>query len=532
MVPFHQYQRYKMVEIIFNGLNLQEEELNILEVGANEHKNLEKFLHKKQIKYLDLILAPELLEDPSFVEGDATNLDFPDGEFDFVIGLDVLEHIPKNKREAFLNEIERVSKYGFIISAPFTNHGVEELEERLGFFFNFLYDGDILWSKEHRENGLPEINGTLNTINKFIGKSVNFKHSSSILFEKLMQMEFKSGLNPKASSYWKAINQYYNENLFFKDFDDEHSVRNFIIYGKNGFESKIQRVPSLIKDLTRTMTKEDEARLLHFEQTINFMCLQKVEELEEKQNNHSDVHLQIYWNENHGFNENDSYSMVLNKQQSIYEVDLDLVSDSSQVRIDPSPKGCIIKLLEVELFDQAGNRLNNYDVQSNSFLRLKDQFIFLEDDPQIIFESKVSPIKRIKLIIQYINDDLFISDDIVNQLLEIKHIEAKKNSILEKIIMRNKKYKNETKNLKIKKNEYEEQINELRNQLVFEKENTKEKTMKLDAELNELHKQIELLKKVNNDVRNENDILIEKMNTRIVRLSNKIYKFIGKLRGR
>ncbi len=518
-----------MVEVIFNGLNLEDEKLKILEVGANEHKNLEKFLKKKEIKFLDLILAPELLEDPSFIEGDATNLDFSDCEFDFVIGLDVLEHIPKNKREAFLNEIERVSKYGFIISAPFTNHGVEELEERLGCFFDFLYDGEILWSKEHRENGLPDITEILNTINNFAGNSVNFKHSSSLLFERLMQLEFKSGLHSKASSYWKAINQYYNENLFFKDFDDKHSVRNFIIYGKNGFERKIQKLPSLIKDLTRTMTKEDEAKLKHFEETINFMCSQKVGEVQEEQSNLRDLHLQIYWNANDGFNESDSYSMVLNRLQSIYEVDLDLVSYSSQVRIDPSPKGCIIKLLEVGLYDQAGNRLNNYNVQTNSFFRLKDQFIFLGDDPQIIFESKVNPIRRIKLIIQYIKDDLYISNDIVDQLLEIKKTEAKKNTIFKKIILRNKEYK---KKLKTQKYEYEELINELEKRLEFEKEDTKEKTMKLESELKELHKNMEIILELNDGLKNENNILKEKMNTRIVRLSNRLYKFIGKLRRR
>lgn len=139
------------------------------------------------------------------------------------------------------------------------------------------------------------------------------------------------------------------------------------------------------------MTKEDEAKLKHFEETINFMCSQKVGEVQEEQSNLRDLHLQIYWNANDGFNESDSYSMVLNRLQSIYEVDLDLVSYSSQVRIDPSPKGCIIKLLEVGLYDQAGNRLNNYNVQTNSFFRLKDQFIFWEMTLRLFLNQRLIP---------------------------------------------------------------------------------------------------------------------------------------------
>lgn len=151
------------------------------------------------------------------------------------------------------------------------------------------------------------------------------------------------------------------------------------------------------------------------------------------------------------------------------------------------------------------------------------------DDPQIIFESKVNPIRRIKLIIQYIKDDLYISNDIVDQLLEIKKTEAKKNTIFKKIILRNKEYK---KKLKTQKYEYEELINELEKRLEFEKEDTKEKTMKLESELKELHKNMEIILELNDGLKNENNILKEKMNTRIVRLSNRLYKFIGKLRRR
>lgn len=60
----------------------------------------------------------------------------------------------------------------------------------------------------------------------------------------------------------------------------------------------------------------------------------------------------------------------------------------------------------------------------------------------------------------------------------------------------------------------------------------KRKTMKLESELKELHKNMEIILELNDGLKNENNILKEKMNTRIVRLSNRLYKFIGKLRRR
>ena len=48
-VLFDQYQRYKKTQEIINELRNKEEKFNILEVGANEHKNLEKFLPSDKI---------------------------------------------------------------------------------------------------------------------------------------------------------------------------------------------------------------------------------------------------------------------------------------------------------------------------------------------------------------------------------------------------------------------------------------------------------------------------------------------------
>lgn len=64
MVSFDQYQRYKNAQLIINSARKKDEIFKILEVGANEHRNLEKFLPLDSIVYLDISLPAELLEDP------------------------------------------------------------------------------------------------------------------------------------------------------------------------------------------------------------------------------------------------------------------------------------------------------------------------------------------------------------------------------------------------------------------------------------------------------------------------------------
>lgn len=100
MIPFHQYQRYKLAELIVNKLKTQDRKYKILEVGANEHRNLERFylMMKYPIWILNFlrnywVILPLLK--------DATNMHFGENSFDFVVALDVLEHISQRKEMTF-----------------------------------------------------------------------------------------------------------------------------------------------------------------------------------------------------------------------------------------------------------------------------------------------------------------------------------------------------------------------------------------------------------------------------------------------
>jgi hypothetical protein len=52
------------------------------------------------------------------VRGDATRLAFPNNSFDVVISMDMLEHLPKNKRQAAMTEMLRVGKNLIVIGVP------------------------------------------------------------------------------------------------------------------------------------------------------------------------------------------------------------------------------------------------------------------------------------------------------------------------------------------------------------------------------------------------------------------------------
>ena len=82
------------------------------------------------------------------------SLPFTDNAFDIAVSLDTIEHVEKNNRPAFLTEMNRVAKLGFIICAPLGTEAHIAYEKQIA--LNGDLDPDCLaYLKQHIEYGLP-----------------------------------------------------------------------------------------------------------------------------------------------------------------------------------------------------------------------------------------------------------------------------------------------------------------------------------------------------------------------------------------
>lgn len=253
-IPFDQYQRYKNASELINVVRENNQKFSILEVGANEHRNLEKFLPFDNITYLDIVVPEHLKNDPSYIQGDATKMPLDDDRFDFIIALDVFEHIPQQRRSRFLNELDRVSKRGFILAAPFNTVGVAIAEERVNSYFKTLYGYNYPWLEEHLENKLPEIEEVIQHFNLKSWNYYNFSHGSLSTWEKLTGMHFLAAGREVLYDYRFMIDKYYNQELFNFDYLDD-CYRNFFIVMKSGQEQNLEQIEKYI--LSKKKTKVD-----------------------------------------------------------------------------------------------------------------------------------------------------------------------------------------------------------------------------------------------------------------------------------
>lgn len=406
---FHQFQRYKISQIIVNSIRSNNQVFEILEVGANNHKNLEHFLPNDNITYSDKNIPDELKHCSNYVECDATAMSiFENNSFDIVIALDVLEHIPVNKRKNFLSEINRVSKLGFLLSAPFSNKGIDEIEERVSTYYKTLCQEDIAWVKEHKINGLPNLTECIDFLKKELMLSPwILQHGSILIWEKLLRMELTTGLFSELISYWNLINDYYKKELFISEFD-ENGIKTFILSFND--QIMIEKIEKAILKLKKNLKQENIIKFMDLENSFYNLAFK----VNLTNNYQDDTFIQLFINHGDGYFEKNSIIHYLHMgKQTLYLLhcfDISSFRNIKSLRIDLLNKKCIVIVhsIEITYINNFVDKIENFT--SNAELYFKNKFIFLNNDPQLIIKNiRDVDIKYLTLNIEYINgNDLLI----------------------------------------------------------------------------------------------------------------------------
>lgn len=380
MTLFDQYQRYNNATVAINCIRTAGQTFRILEVGANEHRNLEHFLPEDQIMYLDIQLPEHLLHDPQYILGDATAMEFEDDEYDIVIALDVFEHIPPEKRKQFIDELQRVSKEFFLITAPFDSNQVVHSEKMANAVYKGIFGEDFIWLKEHRDNGLPK----LNELEHYLSaqKNISYKiigHGNLEIWEKMIKIHFFAACHQQLGLYRDELDDYYNNNIFEWDYA-EHSYRKIVIASKKNnldiidsvfFEKKVP--VELLEGLNKR--EQDFYHLVSLLRVGSALHTNNVQD-----------ELKVYINTGEDYNENDTIVHELTGQDTsnVYNFDLHDYESIVSIRLDPSTYSGIYKIQNVTLINSENEHVP-YRLEGNFDIELDNIYVFDKDDPYIIF---------------------------------------------------------------------------------------------------------------------------------------------------
>jgi len=169
-------------------------EISVLDVGGG-HGELASFIQD----------ARYCLCEPSINGISGNDLPFADRSFDYVVACHVLEHIPIDARESFLDQLLSKSRRGVILLNPFYIQDTC-VKERLTLFYEITGEQ---WAKEHLDCTLPrlesiELYARKNKIYFEIKPNGSLAASTALVF-----MDYFAGLAHQYSQ-WSRINVFFN----------------------------------------------------------------------------------------------------------------------------------------------------------------------------------------------------------------------------------------------------------------------------------------------------------------------------------
>ena len=229
-MPFDQYQRYKLISDIINKFRNSQKKFKILDVGAGIEGNLKKFLPMDEIYFLDKEYSSEYSQKGNFIFGDILNKELNE-DFDFIVAIDVYEHISAVDRKKFIDILIASSNIGTIIAAPFDQENVKNCE----FFANEMYKAshgsDYIWLKEHIANGLPALNLTIDLIEKNNLYPIIIPNGYLPRWFEMISLSLLTEGRPEFSRMILQLNEFYNQNYYQCDNRDP-SYRQILIIPK------------------------------------------------------------------------------------------------------------------------------------------------------------------------------------------------------------------------------------------------------------------------------------------------------------
>jgi ubiquinone/menaquinone biosynthesis C-methylase UbiE len=270
---FDQYQRYAVLKA---GLDcfFQNKSPVVLDVGGiSPGKNGETawIPVKKIFSGQAYVLDPVYFKGEGFIQGDGAGLPFKDNRFDVVSALDVMEHIPPERRETVLKEMGRVSRDMILISAPMAGEHVEKAEEILSRQIKRLYGVVHTQLEEHKRYGLPD-KETVSEVLKAQGFSgSDFAYGSLISWLFFQSIKHCFLFQPEMKQADEVLDRFAAEYLKEEEFTPPY-MRRFWIASKSRdereLEAGVSRIKEELKERAQKDSKKDLERLEGFSREL------------------------------------------------------------------------------------------------------------------------------------------------------------------------------------------------------------------------------------------------------------------------
>jgi hypothetical protein len=221
--PFDQYQRHRDVQIVIAQLAaaLRQPQLQILDVGGVH-------LTRHFLPEHAIVVANLRQDEATQVQGSGAALPFADQSFDVVMAVDTLEHIPPEKRTAFVRELTRVAAKYVLVTGPFASPLNVEAEQILDTYILRTSGLRHYYLAEHLTFGLPDVHQLTSQLAE-AGYTVTASPSGHTgRWLTMMLLRFALATTPAGQEASEWLEQLYNHQFYWAD-HTEPSYRQIVV---------------------------------------------------------------------------------------------------------------------------------------------------------------------------------------------------------------------------------------------------------------------------------------------------------------
>jgi GT2 family glycosyltransferase/SAM-dependent methyltransferase len=227
-ILFDQYSRYRACAELLLRLGATASS-RILDVGSGSACLLSDFLPNFDISYVDpLINTLPTKRSNQYgyqIEEVAEKL----GLFDYVVAIDVLEHVPPQFREGFTSTLASLATKSIVLAFPYEDEPSPILVDRaVNTDYAYINNRSYSWLKEHEEYGLPNAEKLKSALGSRGLDAEYFHHGYAPWLEELLSYVINVNEIPDAKILGHEVSRVFNQKLFGYDFN-QPAYRVFLV---------------------------------------------------------------------------------------------------------------------------------------------------------------------------------------------------------------------------------------------------------------------------------------------------------------
>jgi len=229
-IVFDIYSRYKACSDLLLQTNFVAGN-SVLDVGSGPECLLGQFLPEATLSYVDPLISKG--SGQGRITGNIFSNELNNQVFDCVSAVDVLEHVPHEHRQAFLERASSLTKKTLILGFPTVDSSdAHETDQAINKQYKDVFGQNYPWLEEHFQFGIPALSDVVLQLEELGWHCQTIGHGHAPWLRELLGFVICVLENQNLKKIVLDISERFNKTLYPSDFRSPH-YRQFVVASRN-----------------------------------------------------------------------------------------------------------------------------------------------------------------------------------------------------------------------------------------------------------------------------------------------------------